>query len=115
MSSPPSQPAHLRPSAPSPANQQMGKPTVGRQRSISDLLSSSCDAQTPASQILPSAPNNPMLGSYNPYAADRSISIPPPTPPPFIPDTPVDPVNRATSLPPAPPPAPPAPPPPPAA
>ena len=82
---------------------------MGRQRSISDLLSSSCESQT-SPQLPPPSPNNQMMGNYNPYAADRSISIPPPTPPPFMPSTPVDPINRATSLPPAPAPAPGAPP-----
>ena len=40
------------------------------------------------------------MTSYNPYSPDRSISIPPPTPPPIVPQQTVDPVNRALSLPP---------------
>ena len=73
------------------------RPVTGRQRSISDLLSSDVDSNTPSSSFPPSSsPATP----YNPYSSDRSISIPPPTPPPIVPQQPVDPVNRAISLPP---------------
>merc|ERR1719270_3151516 len=71
------------------------RPVTGRQRSISDLLSSDVDTNTPSSSFPPSSsPATP----YNPYSSDRSISIPPPTPPPIVPQQPLDPVNRAISL-----------------
>jgi len=73
------------------------RPQFGRQRSISDLLSTPGDS--PAPSALPQVSSSPIF-SYNPYASDRSISIPPPTPPPIIPQQTVDPVNRAISLPP---------------
>jgi len=73
------------------------KPQLGRQRSISDLMSTSNESPTPSS--LPQVGSSPIF-NYNPYASDRSISIPPPTPPPVIPQQTVDPINRANSLPP---------------
>merc|ERR1712123_304087 len=73
------------------------KPQFGRQRSISDLLST--PSESPVPSTLPQVGSSPIF-TYNPYAADRSISIPPPTPPPIIPQQTVDPLNRANSLPP---------------
>lgn len=60
-------------------------------------MSTSNDSPTPSS--LPQVGSSPIF-NYNPYASDRSISIPPPTPPPIIPQQTVDPMNRANSLPP---------------
>ena len=73
---------------------------MGRQRSISDLLTS--DVDTAVSAQLPSPPMS-QATPYNPYSGDRSLSIPPPTPPPVRQSQAAssqEPVNRAISLPP---------------
>jgi len=75
------------------------KPVYGRQRSITDLLSSTNDVEREPKEINPK--NDHPMFSYNPYAADRSISIPPATPPPCAPLQPVDMNGRANSLPPS--------------
>jgi len=74
------------------------KPQFGRQRSISDLLST--PTSSPCPSTLPQVSSSPIF-AYNPYASDRSISIPPPTPPPILPKQSVEPMNRANSLPPS--------------
>ena len=81
------------------------KPVMGRQRSISDLLTS--DVETAASAPPPTPPMS-QTTPYNPYSGDRSLSIPPPTPPPVrqlrqsqAPSS-QESVNRAISLPPGP-------------
>ena len=75
------------------------KPVMGRQRSISDLLTS--DVDTTASTPLPAPPMS-QTTPYNPYSGDRSLSIPPPTPPPVRQSqvSSQESVNRAISLPP---------------
>merc|ERR1711920_1038026 len=110
----------LLPSAPTPMRQQMqpptpppnsavchtntlpnispcAKPKVGRQRSISDLLSTPCEPPTTSVPFGGGSSIPSSMCNYNPYASDRSISHPPATPPPITPSTPVD---RSSSLPP---------------